>query len=61
MLLQRFSEENLVHVDGRHVVATSYREFVERLYASEEFPPVENFWQQTRPHDDDTEAGDASV
>lgn len=61
LLLQRFSEENLVHVDGRHVVATSYREFVDGLYSREEFPPVENFWQQTRPHDDDTEAGDASV
>ena len=45
---QRFSEENLVHVDGRHVVATTYREFVEGLYAREEFPPVQNFWQEIR-------------
>ncbi|MCP5538365.1 MAG: hypothetical protein H7A51_19295 [Akkermansiaceae bacterium] len=44
MLLHRLTESHLVRVDGRQVVATTHREFVECLYADAEFPPVQNQW-----------------
>ena len=37
-LLGRFAAEGLVRVEGKTVTATSYREFVEALYAREELP-----------------------
>ena len=40
-LLERLSAERLVRSEGKTVIATSYQEFVEGLYAREEFPPVE--------------------
>ena len=45
-LLARFVEEGLVRVEGKEVMATTYREFVERLHASAEFPPVVNCWPE---------------
>ena len=41
-LIDRFTEENLVRVDGKTVAATSYLEFVTALYARPELPlPVD--------------------
>jgi len=44
VLLEQLAGQGLlrVDVDGRTVAATTYREFVEGLYASEEFPAVES-------------------
>ncbi len=41
-LLEQLAGQGLIRVDGDSVAATSYREFVEGLYASEEFPAVES-------------------
>jgi hypothetical protein len=41
-LLEALSGQGLLQVDGSTVAATSYRDFVEGLYASEEFPAVES-------------------
>jgi hypothetical protein len=45
-LLARLMEEGLVRVEDKEVVATTYREFVERLHANAEFPPVVNHWKE---------------
>lgn len=42
LLLERFSAEDLVQVDGTTVSATTYSEFVRALYERKEFPPVTN-------------------
>lgn len=47
-LLERLIEERLVRSEGKTVFATSYREFVEGLYAREEFPPVETCSPEAR-------------
>jgi hypothetical protein len=41
-LLEQLAGQGLIRVDGGSVAATSYREFVEGLYAREEFPAVES-------------------
>lgn len=41
-LLKALSGQGLLQVDGSTVAATSYRDFVEGLYASDEFPAVES-------------------
>ncbi len=41
-LLEQLAGLGLLRLDGPTVAATSYREFVEWLYASEEFPAVES-------------------
>lgn len=43
-LLDRLEEEGLIKREGNRIVATRYREFVDHLYAREEFPAVENAW-----------------
>ncbi len=42
LLLEELAGQGLLRVDGDSVAATSYREFVEGLYASEELPAVES-------------------
>jgi hypothetical protein len=46
-LLEQLAGDGLLQVDGSTVVATPYREFVEGLYASEEFPAVESRGKST--------------
>jgi hypothetical protein len=43
-LLDRLEEEGLLKREGKRIEATCYREFVDHLYAREEFPAVENAW-----------------
>jgi len=42
LLLEELAGQGLLRLDGPTVAATSYREYVEVLYASEEFPAVES-------------------
>lgn len=46
VLLERFAAEDLVRVDGKFVIATTYPEFVEALYAREAFPEPGNYWAE---------------
>jgi hypothetical protein len=43
-LLDRLEGERLVRREGKEVLSSTYREFVEGLYTREEFPPVKDCW-----------------
>jgi len=43
-MLGRLAGEGLVRIEGKMVVASTYQEFVEALYAREELPPAEAHW-----------------
>ena len=45
-LLDRLEAEHLLKRDGKEVLATTYKEFVEGLYAREEFPKVNDCWPE---------------
>jgi hypothetical protein len=42
-----FAAQDLVKIDGKLVTATTYPEFVEALYAREEFPEPPKHWKAT--------------
>ena len=44
VLVERFLEEDLVRLDGKRVTALTYPEFVDALYARDEFPEPPNHW-----------------
>jgi hypothetical protein len=46
ILVERFAAEDLVRVDGKFITATTYKEFVSRLYARKEFPIPVNYWER---------------
>jgi hypothetical protein len=46
-LVKCFAAQDLVKIDGKLVTATTYPEFVEALYAREEFPEPPKHWKAT--------------
>ena len=46
LLVECLSAEDLIRVDGKIVTATSYAEFVERLYERKTFPEPVNHWAE---------------
>ena len=48
MLLQQLANEDLVRIEGKCVVGTTYPEFVDALYQRPEFPQVECRWPEVR-------------
>ena len=48
VILECLEAENLVHVEGSNVSATTYPDFVRALYGRAELPPVTNHWAKVR-------------
>jgi hypothetical protein len=44
VLLERLAAEDLVRIEGKTVEAANFAEFVDALYARDEFPEPENHW-----------------
>lgn len=42
-----FAAEDFVRIDGKVIIAATYPEFVEALYAREEFPEPPKHWKTT--------------
>ena len=47
MLIEGLTHEGLIRVEGKDVVATTYREFVTALYQRPEFPAVQRKWRES--------------
>ena len=51
VLLERLAAEDLVRLDAKTVEAATFREFVDALYARDEFPEPENHWAALEGND----------
>ena len=49
--LLELAAEDLVRLDGKTVEAATFREFVDALYARDEFPEPENHWAALEGND----------